>query len=676
MRGALCSLPRRRGGALPEPARPAVAALGAAVLLVAVAVPGVPALPAPAVTSAQTGYELVTRASYAFQPDERRIAVVIEATFTNRTPNPAGGFSVFESVPITVHDSATEAVASDADGPLEVSVRRQETEGGEVNVATVRLRSAVRYQRSAAFRLAYTLPDGPDAGLRVRPSAVRFVAWGFGTRSEVVIELPAGYQARSDGDPLTVAGEGQERQLRSGPIENPVEWAAVVVATRAGADFVTRDESVPLAGATVAVRVQAWEDDPEWGEATLDLVVRALPLLELRLGPYPEAGPLVVIQAAPTRSIGFGEEESAAGDAVRVAFDQPGFTVLHQLAHRWVTPDLAADRWIREGLASHAAGVVAATLELQPPYDPAERSEALAEVAFPLAAWPDDASADEEAYGYAASWLLMDRLAEEVGPDTLALVLSRAAAAVPPYEPASVERDPTADRAVRPVALDARLFLDHLETLAGRDLTSLYAPLVFGEEERETLAARADARAAYRTLLRAAGEWGPPSGVVRALEAWEFEQATAAIKEASAWLEERDALLSAIEASGLATPARLRASWEQEGGGRAARLELEATRAVVATYADAQEQAAAPRSLVAQVGLLGGDPTDLLHRASGLFAESDLTGAVEAIGDAVQMMDGADAIGWVRILSALTILLVGAALAVALVRRRRYTRAA
>jgi hypothetical protein len=669
-------LPCRRGPG-PGPGWHLIAALGrAAILLVALALPGVPILPPPAVTSAQTGYELVTRASYALQPEERRIAVVVEATFTNRTPNPAGGFSIFETVPITIHDAATEVQVSDEDGPLQVSVRRQETEGAESNVATIRLRSAVRYQRSAAFRLAYRLPDGGDAGLRVRPSAVRFVAWGFGTRSEVAIDLPAGYQARSDGDPLTVAGEGPATQLRSGPIESPVEWAAVVIATRANADHVTRDESVPLAGATVEVRVRAWEDDPEWGDATLDLVVRALPLLESRLGPYPDTGPLVVSQAAPSRSIGFGEEESAAGDEVRVAFDQPRFTVLHQLAHRWVTPDLAADRWIREGLASHVAGVVAPALEVEPPYDPAERSEALAEAAFPLAAWPDGASADEEAYGYAASWMLMDRLAEEIGPEELAGVLSRAAAAVPPYEPASAERDTSSDPAVRPVALDARLFLDHLETLAGRDLTALYAPLVFGDGESETLSARADARAAYRDLLRSAGEWGPPSGVVRALEAWDFSEAGAAIEEASAWLEERDALLVAIDASGLSTPERLRATWEQDGGGRASRLELEATRTVVETYAGAKERATAPRSLVAQVGLLGGDPTELLHRASGLFAESDLTGAMEAIGEVVQMMDGAETIGWVRILSALTVFLLGAALTVAVVRRRRYTRAA
>lgn len=636
----------------------------------------IPGLPVVGVASAQTGYELVTRATYTVQPDERRIAVVVDATFTNRTPNPSGRFSVFESVPIAVHDAATEVTASDEDGGLKVTVRRQETEGQQLNVATVGLRAGVRYQRSAAFRLTYHLPDGAAEGLRVRPSAARFVAWGFGTRSEVAIHLPAGYQARSDGDPLTVAGEGEGTELRSGAIERPVEWAAVVVATRPDAEYVTLDEAVPLAGATVDVRVQAWEDDPEWGEATLDLIVRALPLLESLFGPYPATGPLVVIQAAPTRSVGFGEEESVAGDEVRVAFDQPPFTVLHQLAHRWVSPDVAAERWIREGLASHAAAAVAARLDVEPPYDPAERREVLADAAFPLGGWPAGASAEQEAYGYAASWLVMDRLADEVGDETLALVLSRAAAAVAAYQPAPSEGDVAALPAARPVALDSRLLLDHLETLAGRDLTDVYAPLVFDDEERDVLAARAEARGAYRDLLRTAGEWGAPSGVLRALEAWQFEEATAAMEEASTWLEERDALLTAIEASGLATPERLRATWEQDGGGRAARLELEATRGVVESYAGAAAQAAGPRSVVAQVGLLGGDPIELLHRASGLFAENDLTGALDAIGQAVQMMDGAETVGWVRILSALTIVLVGAALAVALVRRRRYTRPA
>jgi len=51
--------------------------------------------------------------------------------------------------------------------------------------------------------LTYTLADGDDPQLRVRPSVVVFPAWGFGTTSEVTVTVPGGYEVRVDGDPLT-----------------------------------------------------------------------------------------------------------------------------------------------------------------------------------------------------------------------------------------------------------------------------------------------------------------------------------------------------------------------------------------------------------------------------------------------------------------------------------------
>ncbi|HEX2222198.1 MAG TPA: hypothetical protein VHK06_06700, partial [Candidatus Limnocylindria bacterium] len=672
----VAGLGRRRGGrgvregaerALACPAVPGAAAFGA-----------LPNAAAPA-AAAEPGYEIATRATYVLEPEERRIRVVVDATFTNRTPNPAGGFSVFESVPLAVHDAAAEVSARDDRGPLSVSLRRQGSGSQAVNVATVRLRSAIRYERSARFRLQYLLPDGGETGLRVRPSAVRFTAWGFGTRSDVAVRLPAGYSPRSDGDPLTVAVADGTTELRSGPVTAPEGWAAVVVATPRDAQYTTLTESVPLSGATVEVRVRAWQDDEEWGRAMLALAARALPLLEERFGRYPDSGPLVISEVAPTRSVGFGEEEGGAPGDVRVAFDQPPFTLLHQLAHRWATPELAADRWIREGLASHAAGEVAAALELDRPYDPAARMDELGEARFALSAWPPNATPQQEAYGHAAAWQVMDRLAAEIGDEALVTALARAAAAVPAYDPVT-EGDAllTAGEppATTPTPLDSRTLLDQLETIAGQDVSAVYAPVVFDEEDSQLLADRADARADYGRLLEAAGEWGTPRPVRRALEAWQFDAADRAIRQATEWLRRRDALLARIEDAGLSAPERLRVSWEQDGGSNASRVELEAVERVVSAYREASRRASAPPSALERIGMLGGaDPSDLLRRAAGLFAEGDLSGGMDAVGEATAVMDSAETAGWVRIASALVLVAAAAAAVIAVYRRRRYTAA-
>ena len=81
-----------------------------------------------------------------------------------------------------------------------------------------------------------------------------------------------------DGDALTAEADGT---LMSGPIEAPASWLAVVTAL-GPADYTPFPATVPLQGGTADVVVRAFADDPDWGEATLDLAVEALPILETR----------------------------------------------------------------------------------------------------------------------------------------------------------------------------------------------------------------------------------------------------------------------------------------------------------------------------------------------------------------------------------------------------------
>lgn len=181
--------------------------VGAAVLLVGSFAP----LAAPPVRAAE--YTMETRAAYVVRPDAGVIDVTVAITFTNTTPDPDGQFSVFDELKIAVHDQAAAVAAEDAEGELEVAVAVE----NEVNVATVALREGVRFEEAAELTVTWTLPDSEEPQLRVRPSVVVFPAWGFGTASEVRVEVPAGYEVRVDGDLLETEGDA----LSSGPIEDP-----------------------------------------------------------------------------------------------------------------------------------------------------------------------------------------------------------------------------------------------------------------------------------------------------------------------------------------------------------------------------------------------------------------------------------------------------------------------
>ena len=127
---------------------------------------------------------------------------------------------------------------------------------------------------------------------------------------------------------------------------------------------------MPLSQGTVDVQVRAWSDDPAWGRRTLRLLTDALPRLDEAIGlPDGPTGPLVIVESLP--EAGAVLREPAASDVdIAIGYTEPAFTVLHQVAHLWLPATLAADRWMREGFASHAAAQVATALDVDLPFDP------------------------------------------------------------------------------------------------------------------------------------------------------------------------------------------------------------------------------------------------------------------------------------------------------------------
>ncbi len=465
-------------------------------------------------------------------------------------------------------------------------------------------------------------------------------------------------------------------RLTSGPIENPGAWLALVTALRPP-EYIELSATVPLEGGTADLLVRAFADDTAWGERTVALAQEALPLIEQEVGlPYPGTGQLILTETVTADATGFAEG-AAGGNEILVAFDQPPFTALHQVAHRWLSSTLIEDRWIREGMASNVAGRVAGQLDVEPPYDPVAEAQARAANAFPLATWSSSGSADVDAYGYAAAWALMNELEATVGADALRTVLARVAASIRPYEGGDIDPELAGETIGAPATpLGTRAFLDHLEAVTAADLAQLFRDRVLTEEDIALLGPRAEARAAFDELVAAAESWGAPDPVRGALREWDFNDALTQMETARGWLRERDVLLAQMQDAGLAAPDRLLQAYRAYGGGAEAVDELGAERAVVIEYAATADDVNAERSFVQRIGLIGGtDPQNELNLASGRFADGDLRGAVEAIAEAQRIVNSAETGGIVRLASLGLLLFLAVGLAVAMFRRRAsYTR--
>lgn len=635
-------------------------ALGVAVLLATLSV-------SPPLVLAAPAYRIVSDASYVVAPDQRAIAIGVKLTFTNSTPNPPGRISVFNEVDLAIHDAAAQVSARDARGAL--AVRTAVSRG--TNVATVTLRDPVRFGQSATFTLSYRLEDGKDPQVRIRPSVVVFPAWSFGTQGTVTVDLPVGYEVRSDGNPLTATTDAQRTRLTSGAIGDPTRWLALVTAT-APSPTTTLTRSVPLRGATVDLQVRGWADDAAWVQRTLDLVAGALPRLEQAIGvAYPRVGPLTITESVPVTSGVFGEATSS-GQELAVAFDASPFTVVHQLAHVWVGSRLVSERWIAEGLASHYAGLVAGATGATPPFDPAARAAELKAAAFPLESWgPDPASPAQDDYGYAAAWATVDRIAAQIGEAKLATAVQRIASGASPYQTDGTQATLSA---AAPQAVDSRRLLDYLDAVTDVHLAPLFADSVFTPQVAGELPARATARSSYAALVNAATGWGASRPIERAMTDWRFADAMPLIAAARSWIADRDRMVADIAAVGLSTPDRLEARYRDDGGGPDARAELAAERAVVDAYRVARRQADRQPTIVERVGLIGGpDPAELLATARGRFAAGELGRALEAATRAGVQLEAAQTGGLVRLLALAALLLATAAL-VGYARRRMIRR--
>ncbi len=608
-------------------------------------------------------YEMATVARYVVDPTAGSASVSVEVTFTNTTPNPPGQLSAFDHIDLAIHDGATQVAAADSKGSLSVSVGT----GAGVQVASVKARARVRYNRSVTFTLSYLLTDGSTPQIHVRAQAVKFAVFGFGTSSSVSVELPATFEARADGDPMVIATADDVVRLTSGPIAEPASWLALVTAS-GPTTYDTRVSSVALASATADLQVRAWTDDPGWGERTLATLVAAMPILEEEIGlPYPRVGPLVV-----TEAVG-GEESAAEAQAanpeIQASFDGSDFTLLHQAAHIWIDEHLAADRWIREGLASHYAERAAASLGVDLPYDPATRAGELSAEAQPLAEWRLGATGGPaDAYAYAASWAFLDQIATAVGEEHLGEALQRVVAGVSAYDPAAP--GPVIPGSAVYPAVDTRRLLDQLATTSGIDLADMFGAGIFGPDVAGELAERTTARVQYAELAAASGDWGTPQPIRNAMAAWRFAEARAAMAEASGWLAERDGLVAKILAAGLTTPTRLHDRFIAGGGNAAAQAELEAELAVVDLYLGLQPRAGAD-GLLERIGLFAADdPRGLLAAAAASFNAGDLQAAAARLDQAQVQINRGPTNGVVRIASAAVLVAVLVLLASHTIRRR------
>jgi hypothetical protein len=654
-------------------ARVAVAAL------VAVAAALAPAR-APTVAAAEEpGLSLATAATYTAVPASRVIRVAIVVTATNTKPNRTSGGIVtryfYDGARLAIHPEARNVAARD--GATKLTTKLEPADG--YTVLDVRFRSSLFYGQTAEVRVTYDLPPGAPrsaSDIRVGTAFVTFVAWAFGDRASVKVEVPSSFDAEATGSDAIKGTSGGTTTFTAATIADVGRWYLVVNADRKNA--LTHDR-IDLPGGEHLV-IRAWPEDPDWSGRVRELLTKGLPELVDETGlDWPVDGDIDVFEVHTPLLEGYSGQFYPAERRIEISEDLDDLTILHEAAHAWFNGNLFEGRWINEGLAdTYAADALhqVGEGEFQPrSVTPSDQG------AVPLDGWTHPGRITEpeveqrEQYGYEASWSVIRSLFVELGPERMRDVLN----AAEDHEIAYVGAG-RAETLNRPS--DWRFLLDLVEERGGAPgAEALFRRFVIRPEDAALLDARALARNRYADLVRAAGDWAVPYYVREPMATWQFDEAKARIEEATRIVAERDELTRVARALGLSPPVVLRPLYETardslDGAQSLITSELAAANALsVATSA-----VAAPRAPFVALGLLGEQPEATLAAARDAFssgapdAEARALAVTALIGNAVATGRGR-AIAAALVVAAGTVLLLIVVLLVLRERRRRAARA-
>ena len=569
-----------------------------------------------------------TKARYVVAPDGGRVRVIVDINVLNQKPNRVAGGVItryfYDRVNLGVQPEATRLRATRDGASVPVTSSKKKT----FRLATVGFGDNLYFGDTTHLRLTFDLPAGEPrsaSGVRVGPAFATFLAWAFGDKGSVRIEVPKAFDVDVSGQEMHEQVTGDARVFTAST-DDALGWYAWVNARND--DGLTRDALDLADGEQIIVR--GWPEDSRWRRRVATILTDSVPDLVGRIGlPWPVDGPLNVLEVHTPLLEGYAGFYDPKSDEITISENLDDLTIVHEASHAWFNSSLFADRWVNEGLAEeYAARVLAAeTRGEQVDPSPVKRSD---KAAFPLANWSPpapirDAQADaREQYGYDAAWTVIRAILAETGEDGMQRVFRAAEDGTTSYA-----GDGPPERSALPSGW--RRFLDLTEDLGGATNTAdLLEKWVLPERDAAQLADRATSRAGYRALVTADAGWAAPRVVRLALDRWAFPEADARIADSTAIIRERDGIETLAASNDLDPPPDLERAYEAAATAAdlAAAADLATgTQGALDAVVAATTAAAAPRDWLMTLGLSGKDPDADLAAARSAWEAGKLTEA-------------------------------------------------
>lgn len=614
--------------------------------------------------------------TYSTDLEAGRLHVHGVMKLTNVTPNTTSGNVItqyyYEGISLPMPDTATNVTATTSGGsPLEVDVHPSDEPGFEdVSLAEIGFSRNLYYKQSTTIILDYDIPGDPprtESVFRVNAAYVSFGVFGWGDSGKVNIDvvLPRSFQTDFGGYRHTFSLDPDNVTYHFAEVENPEEFFVWVQGWDESGMFVS-DAGLD----EFDILVKAWPDDPGWDDEVLETVGTGLPALQNLIGlPWKPNRTLDILESQDVTLAGYAgwyldlEKEIHIGEWV------DPHVVLHELSHTWFDGELFEERWINEGLADEfaAAALVDAGLETTG-YPRPDRAPFPYDASMRLNDWvvPDPMVIDDpdayEAYGYDTSFWVVQEVANEIGHEALAKVLTAARDDEVAYRVDGVPE--TSDTEID----DWHRFLDLLQEVGGSEnADDLFASFV----TTDSLAERERARENYQPLRQTG--WDIPMYVREAMEDWEFDTAQDRINQATDIIVIRDRIEHTAEELGVDPPKSLEDAFESATNSLDEVSSLaESQDEAVDMVRDAVEQTGAERDFFTSVGLIGYDPEKEMGDVIRAFEGDDMTSTATEAEEVTELFESAPGRGRLRVaVGSGTVVVTASAAVVAIVWRRR-----
>ncbi len=585
---------------------------------------------------------------YRVDPEAGTVSVTIDLAVTADKPNrdTADGFYqyFFEGYALPIPDVARDITVTDEAGnPLSFGTD-DGTEG--FLLLEIRFRRNLFYGQTANIVVRYSLPPGQprsETFVRVNPAYAGFEAWvhPYLEQASVTIVTPNGFMDTSVGSidsHFTVRGEDDELWFEALDIDAEQFWSLVSL---------TRDSELTATALEVdghAIEIRAWPGDEEWVDHVTTNLETGLPILINTVGlDWPVEEELVVLESFSPYLEGYGGWYDWRRRQITIGDELDDHVVMHELAHVWLNERLFGERWITEGLADVLAAEVVETMGQDRPEPPVTALDDPNRL--PLARWEyGSGDAEQERWGYAASWTVNRRLADLVGVDTLTEVMGAAD---------NDEISYVGDGEVEPTGFTDgwRRYLDLIENrgrVADDAVAELFTEWVVPPGDRPILEQRDASRAAYAELETAGAPWSPPLAVREAMTAWRFGPADDLMAQAAEVLEIRDTMAERLEPVGAQLPDELEQAYQGAGDLDEVTRLVDRVDAASLELRDAHDGVRGADGMFQWIGALGRGLDGELEEAVDAFEDNDLAEVEATTADIDNVVDDLGRDGVVR----------------------------